>query len=110
MGVCYGSFPRAGWLHRYMQFIHWACVQYRWRCVSLEEKAHLGRPLVATPNNSLVLNTAWIAGRGDSEMILPIWPLTVDNGGAGGSLAMPCALSGSVIRIVLTLTRNEQNE
>ena len=61
--------------------LSWACVQYRWRCVSLEEKAHLGRPLVATPNNSLVLNTAWIAGRGDSEVILPIWPLTVDNRG-----------------------------
>ena len=26
--------------------IHWACVQYRWCCVSLEKKAHLGRPLV----------------------------------------------------------------
>ena len=42
--------------YRCMQFIHWACVQYRWRCVSLEEKAHLGRPLVwgfGNTNNSL---------------------------------------------------------
>ena len=41
--------------YRCMQFIHWACVQYRWRCVSLEEKAHLGRPLVwgfGNTNNS----------------------------------------------------------
>ena len=22
VGVCYGSFPRAGWLHCYVQFIH----------------------------------------------------------------------------------------
>ena len=96
VGVCYGSFPRAGWLHRYMQFIHWACVQYRWRCVSLEEKAHLGRPLVATPNNSLVLNTAWIAGRGDSEMILPIWPLTVDNRGRR-LIPWPCLVHSVVV-------------
>ena len=96
VGVCYGSFPKAGWLHRYMQFIHWACVQYRWRCVSLEEKAHLGRPLVATPNNSLVLNTAWIAGRGDSEMILPIWPLTVDNRGRR-LIPWPCLVHSVVV-------------
>ena len=46
----------ASWSHRCMQFIHWACVQYRWHCVSLEEKAHLGRPLVwgfGNTNNSL---------------------------------------------------------
>ena len=33
----------------------WACVHYRWRCVSLEEKTHLGRHLVVTPTNSLVI-------------------------------------------------------
>ena len=32
----------------------WACVHYRWRCVSLEEKTHLGRHLVVTPTNSLI--------------------------------------------------------
>ena len=59
VGVCYGSFPRAGWLHRCMQFIHWACVHYRWRCVSLEEKAHLGRHLVVTPQNSRIEYSLW---------------------------------------------------
>ena len=44
----------------------WACVHYRWHCVSLEEKAHLGRHLVVTPTNSRCMNTArksWTVGR-----------------------------------------------
>ena len=48
----------ASWLHLCIQFIHWACVQYRWCCVSLEERAHLGIPLVwglGITNNSLAV-------------------------------------------------------
>ena len=35
------------------------CVHYRWRCVSLEEKAHLGRHLVVTPQNSHIEYSFW---------------------------------------------------
>ena len=40
-GVCKGRL--VVWLYAVLS---WACVQYRWHCVSLEEKAPLGRPLV----------------------------------------------------------------
>ena len=43
----------------------WACVHYRWRCVSLEEKTHLGRHLVSKTNKLLYMNTASAAGCGE---------------------------------------------
>ena len=63
MEVCsYGAFHGpAGCISLYAVHSR-ACVHYRWRCVSLEEKTHLGRHLVATPNNSRYMNTAKRAG------------------------------------------------
>ena len=53
-GVCKGPFPGKLVASLYA-VLSWACVHYRWRCVSLEEKTHLGRHLVVTPTNSLVI-------------------------------------------------------
>ena len=43
----------------------WTCDHYRWHCVSLEKKTHLGRHLVSKPTNSRYMNTASAAGCGE---------------------------------------------
>ena len=43
-----------------MQFIHWTCVHYRWRCVSLEEKTHLGRHLVVKLSIVCISQLYWM--------------------------------------------------
>ena len=76
MGVCKGTF--LGMLVTSLYAVHsWACVHYRWRCVSLEEKTHLGRHLVATPQNSRYVNTArksWTVGRMVEGGAIPAQP------------------------------------
>ena len=53
VGVCKGTFLGKLVASLYA-VLSWACVHYRWRCVSLEEKTHLGRHLVVTPTNSRI--------------------------------------------------------
>ena len=70
MGVCKGRL--VVWLYAVLS---WACVQYRWHCVSLDEKAPLGRPLVCglkihqKPLLNIQLGSSTLL---ESEMILYI--------------------------------------
>ena len=52
MGVCKGTFLGKLVTSLYA-VLSWACVQYRWCCVSLEEKTHLETPGGKTPKLSL---------------------------------------------------------
>ena len=52
LGVYKGTFPNRPDTLLYA-VLSWACVQYRWRCVSLEEKTHLETPGGQTPKLSL---------------------------------------------------------
>ena len=48
VGVCKGTFLGKLVASLYA-VLSWACVHYRWQCVSLEEKAYPGRHLVLSP-------------------------------------------------------------
>ena len=56
MGICKGTFLGKLVTSLYA-VLSWACVQYRWRCVSLEEKTHLETPGGKTPKLSKTLRS-----------------------------------------------------